>query len=304
MSGGSYYVPDQSRFPIFMAFSLFILVMGASSTINNLDDPTSKSVYILYSGFACLFLTMFFWFRQVIKEHLAGLDSNQLKQSYVYGMAWFIFSEVMFFAAFFGALFYVRTFAVPWLAGDGAKGGAITAIELWPAFESSWPVMTTPDQGNEYDLAKKSMAWPGWNYALQWLPLWNTIVLLSSSWTVHLAHLGLKKGNRRKFNAYLGLTVFLALIFVGLQALEYYEAYAHYGLTLNSGIYGSTFFMLTGFHGFHVMMGGIMLAVMLARSVFAGHFEQHDHFGFEAASWYWHFVDVVWLMLFLFVYIL
>ena len=210
----------------------------------------------------------------------------------------------MFFAAFFGALFYVRTFAVPWLAGDGAKGGAITAIELWPAFESAWPVMTTPDQGNEYDLAKKSMAWPGWNHALQWLPLWNTIVLLSSSWTVHLAHLGLKKGNRKKFNAYLGVTVLLALIFVGLQALEYYEAYAHYGLTLNSGIYGSTFFMLTGFHGFHVMMGGIMLAVMLARSVFAGHFEQHDHFGFEAASWYWHFVDVVWLMLFLFVYIL
>ena len=108
MSGGSYYVPDQSRFPIFMALSLFLLVMGASSTINNLDDPTSNSVYILYFGFACLFLTMFFWFRQVIKEHLAGLDSNQLKQSYVYGMAWFIFSEVMFFAAFFGALFYVR----------------------------------------------------------------------------------------------------------------------------------------------------------------------------------------------------
>ena len=131
MSGGSYYVPDQSRFPIFMAFSLFVLVMGASSTINNLDDPTSNSVYILYFGFACLFTTLFFWFRQVIKEHLAGLDSNQLKQSYVYGMAWFIFSEVMFFAAFFGALFYVRTFAVPWLAGEGAKGGTLV-VNLEP----------------------------------------------------------------------------------------------------------------------------------------------------------------------------
>ena len=150
MSGGSYYVPDQSRFPIFMAFSLFLLVMGASSTINNLDDPTNNSVYILYTGFGCLFLTMFFWFRQVIKEHLAGLDSNQLKQSYVFGMAWFIFSEVMFFAAFFGALFYVRTFAVPWLAGEGAKGGASEAIELWQGFESTGPVMSTPDQGNEF----------------------------------------------------------------------------------------------------------------------------------------------------------
>ena len=219
-------------------------------------------------------------------------------------MAWFIFSEVMFFAAFFGALFYVRTFAVPWLAGDGAKGDAITAIELWQGFESTWPVITTPDQGSEYVLAEKSMSWPGWDHALKWLPLWNTIVLLSSSVTVHIAHLALKNGNRKKFNTMLGVTVGLALIFVGLQAAEYYEAYAHYGLTLNSGIYGSTFFMLTGFHGFHVMMGGFMLAVMLARSVFAGHFEEHDHFGFEAASWYWHFVDVVWVMLFLFVYIL
>ena len=205
---------------------------------------------------------------------------------------------------FFGALFYVRTFAVPWLAGDGAKGDAITAVEMWQGFESTWPVITTPDQGAEFDLAEKSMTWPGWDHAFKWLPLWNTIVLLSSSVTVHFAHLALKNGDRKGFNVLLGITVGLALIFVGLQAAEYYEAYAHYGLTLNSGIYGSTFFMLTGFHGFHVMMGGFMLAVMLARSVFAGHFEDHDHFGFEAASWYWHFVDVVWVMLFLFVYIL
>jgi cytochrome c oxidase subunit 3 len=235
---------------------------------------------------------------------LAGLDSNQLKTSYVYGMAWFIFSEVMFFAAFFGALFYVRSFAVPWLGGEGEKGIGVAALDLWDGFESVWPLIETPDKGAAYVLAEKSMAWPGWGHALEWLPLWNTIVLLSSSVTVHFAHVGLKNGNRKKFNRFLGITVALALIFVGLQAAEYYEAYAHYGLTLNSGIYGSTFFMLTGFHGFHVMMGGLMLAIMLARSVFAGHFEDHDHFGFEAASWYWHFVDVVWVMLFLFVYIL
>ena len=304
MSTQNYYVPDQSRFPIFMAVSLFLLVMGASSTINNLGNAESNSVYILYAGFASLFTTLFFWFRQVIKEHLAGLDSNQLKTSYVYGMAWFIFSEVMFFAAFFGALFYVRSFAVPWLGGEGEKGIGVAALDLWDGFESVWPLIETPDKGAAYVLAEKSMAWPGWGHALEWLPLWNTIVLLSSSVTVHFAHVGLKNGNRKKFNRFLGITVALALIFVGLQAAEYYEAYAHYGLTLNSGIYGSTFFVLTGFHGFHVMMGGLMLAIMLARSVFAGHFEDHDHFGFEAASWYWHFVDVVWVMLFLFVYIL
>ena len=305
MSTQNYYVPDQSRFPIFMAFSLFLLVMGASSTINSLGDSESNSVYILYAGFASLFTTLFFWFRQVIKEHLAGLDSNQLKTSYVYGMAWFIFSEVMFFAAFFGALFYVRNFAVPWLGGEGENGVGVAALDLWDGFESAWPLIETPDKGAAYkDIGFTSMAWPGWEDALKWLPLWNTIVLLSSSVTVHFAHVGLKNGDRKKFHRFLGITVTLAVIFVFLQAAEYYEAYTHYGLTLNSGIYGSTFFMLTGFHGFHVMMGGVMLAVMLARSVFAGHFEDHDHFGFEAASWYWHFVDVVWVMLFLFVYIL
>ena len=304
MSTQNYYVPDQSRFPIFMAVSLFLLVMGASSTINNLGNAESNSVYILYAGFASLFTTLFLWFRQVIKEHLAGLDSNQLKTSYVYGMAWFIFSEVMFFAAFFGALFYVRSFAVPWLGGEGEKGIGVAALDLWDGFESAWPLIETPDKGAAYELAEKSMAWPGWGHALEWLPLWNTIVLLSSSVTVHFAHVGLKNGNRKKFNIFLGITVVLALIFVWLQAEEYHEAYVDYGLTLNSGIYGSTFFMLTGFHGFHVMMGGLMLSIMLARSVFAGHFEDHDHFGFEAASWYWHFVDVVWVMLFLFVYIL
>ena len=304
MSTQNYYVPDQSRFPIFMAVSLFLLVMGASSTINNLGNAESNSVYILYAGFASLFTTLFFWFRQVIKEHLAGLDSNQLKTSYVYGMAWFIFSEVMFFAAFFGALFYVRSFAVPWLGGEGEKGIGVAALDLWDGFESVWPLIETPDKGAAYVLAEKSMAWPGWGHALEWLPLWNTIVLLSSSVTVHFAHVGLKNGNRKKFNIFLGITVVLAIIFVWLQAEEYHEAYVDYGLTLNSGIYGSTFFMLTGFHGFHVMMGGLMLAIMLARSVFAGHFEDHDHFGFEAGSWYWHFVDVVWVMLFLFVYIL
>lgn len=296
-----YYVPESSKFPIFAAFSLFILIIGASSTINSLDNPESNASLILYTGLACFLATLFFWFRQVVKENNAGLESAQLSQSFVYGMAWFIFSEVMFFAAFFGALFYVRSFAVPWLGGEGEKG---LANMLWQDFEATWPLINTPDGGKAFVIAAKSMSFPGWENISHWLPLYNTIVLLSSSVTVHFAHLGLKKGNKKTFNIWLGITVLLALIFVGLQAAEYYEAYEHFGLTLNSGIYGSTFFMLTGFHGFHVMLGGLMLAVMFIRSVFYGHFNEHKHFGFEAASWYWHFVDVVWVMLFLFVYIL
>jgi cytochrome c oxidase subunit 3 len=272
MSGGNYYVPDSSRYPIFAATSLFFLVMGAGGTINGTDNGTT----VLYLGFICMTLTMFFWFRTVVQEHLAGLDSAQLKKSYVFGMAWFIFSEVMFFAAFFGALFYVRTFAVPWLAGEGEKGAPIEfvqemGVDFWTGFENTWPVIATPDNGSEYVIADKTMAFPG---------------------------------SRKSFNRWLGATVGLAVIFLALQAAEYYEAYAHYGLTLNSGIYGSTFFMLTGFHGFHVFLGCCMLSVMLVRSVFFNHFETHDHFGFEAASWYWHFVDVVWVMLFFFVYII
>jgi len=301
MSYQKYYVPDQSKFPIFAAIFLFLLVMGASSTINNLDNPNSNAVYILYLGFAIFGINLFFWFKTVIAEHIAGLNSAQLQQSFVFGMAWFIFSEVMFFAAFFGALFYVRNFSVPWLGGEGEKG---LANMLWEGFEASWPVMSTPDAGSAFVLADKNMSWPGWDHALKWLPMWNTIVLLSSSVTVHFAHLALKNNNKKVFNKWLAVTVALALTFVALQIAEYYEAYAHYGLTLNSGIYGSTFFMLTGFHGFHVMMGGFMLAVMLCRSVFYNHFDSESHFGFEAASWYWHFVDVVWVMLFLFVYIL
>ena len=187
---------------------------------------------------------------------------------------------------------------------------------LWPGFEFSWPMMQTPQEAvggvtnqlianmGTFSSAEKSMAFSEVGAWYQWLPLWNTIILLTSSGTVHIAHEGLLSGNKKRFNLWLGITVALGAVFIGLQILEYYEAYAHYGLTLNSGIYGSTFFMLTGFHGFHVAMGTVMLAIQLVRSLKAGHFTSDDHFGFEASSWYWHFVDVVWVGLFLFVYIL
>ena len=139
-----YYVPEQSRFPIYAATSLFILVMGAASTINALGQPDSMAKYILYAGLASFGATLFFWFRKVVQEHLAGLDSAQLNQSFVYGMAWFIFSEVMFFAAFFGALFYVRTFSVPWLGGEGEKG---LANMLWENFQSTWTAFDHPRSG-------------------------------------------------------------------------------------------------------------------------------------------------------------
>jgi cytochrome c oxidase subunit 3 len=269
---------------------------------------------VLTTGLVFFIFTLTSWFRTAIRENLAGMNSSQLHQSYVLGMFWFIFSEVMFFAVFFGTLLYVRQFAGPWLAGEG-DGGRMNGL-LWPGFEFAWPPVITPQEivggadaqvianNGAFVSQEKSMAPADAHAWYAWLPMWNTIILLSSSATVHVAHTAILSGDRKKFNRWLGITVGLALIFLGLQAAEYYEAYVLFGLTLNSGIYGSTFFMLTGFHGFHVAMGMTMLLIQLIRSMKNKHFTATDHFGFEASSWYWHFVDVVWVFLFLFVYIL
>ena len=296
-----YYVPEESRIPIVFAFAALLAGFGAANAV------AGYGTTMLYIGLVAVIFTLAFWWSTVTKESQAGLDTPQLNNAYVYGMAWFIFSEVMFFFAFFGALFYIRSFAVPWLGGEGAKG--IAGELLWPEFEATWPPMITPEQSLLGENA--AVKGPDENMYLHslrdigsWLPLWNTVVLLSSSGTVHIAHMALKENNRKRFNFWLGVTVTLAFIFVILQAFEYYEAYSHLGLTLDSGVYGTTFFMLTGFHGMHVLIGGIFLLTQLVRSSGYKHFSDKEHFGFEAASWYWHFVDVVWVCLFLFVYIL
>jgi len=297
---GTYYVPEQSKLPIIVGLALGLSAYGAGqSMIDGSYGALLVGMIVLWGGLA-------YWWNLVIKENMQGLVDAQLKRSYIWGIGWFIFSEVMFFAAFFGALLYVRTIALPTLGGWG-MGSANP--EEWGGFEAAWPLMTTPDQVLNGENAvmtgpEQVMTFPGWSNIFTWLPLWGTLILMTSSWTVHVAHHHIKHGdNRKKFNLWLGVTVLLGATFLCLQVYEYYEAYHHLGLTLDSGIYGTTFFMLTGFHGVHVTMGTIMLLIQLLRS-FRGHFREDDHFGFEMASWYWHFVDVVWVMLFFFVYIL
>jgi cytochrome c oxidase subunit 3 len=312
-----YYVPEKSKLAVCATIGLVLSIYGAASIMNDMtfgdpNEPTS-SWTIFLCGLFFFMATLFAWFKTAIKENIAGMNSAQLKKSYVLGMFWFIFSEVMFFFAFFGALFYVRVLVGPWLAGEG-EAGRMNHL-LWEGFEFMWPPATTPQEAvgvanqtiannGTFTSQETSMAFSEASAWYKWLPLWNTIILLSSSFTVHIAHMGILAGNKAKFNLWLGITVALGALFMCVQVYEYYEAYAHFGLTLNSGIYGSTFFMLTGFHGFHVFMGMTMLLIQLLRSVFGGHFTADDHFGFEASSWYWHFVDVVWVFLFLFVYIL
>ncbi|MEX0622848.1 cytochrome c oxidase subunit 3 [Saccharospirillum sp.] len=287
-----YYVPAQSRLPVWMAFGMFLTVFGAGKMLNDMSSGTqdTSSHWWFFAGALVFAVVMYNWFSKVIRENHAGLNSAQLKKSYVWGMGWFIFSEVMFFAAFFGALFYVRHYVGPWIGGEGDKG--ITNY-LYPGFEFSWPLLSNPD--NSLFQAPEAVI-----HAFG-LPLINTIILIASSITLTVAHHALRAGHRKQLNIWLGITVALGVIFLFFQAEEYIEAYQHLGLTLESGIYGSTFFMLTGFHGAHVTIGTFMLAVQLGRSL-RGHFKPEDHFGFEASAWYWHFVDVVWLCLFVLVY--
>ena len=299
-SEGTYYVPEQSKLPIFASLGMGGMAFGLATWING----GSATIFLI--GSAIMATVLWCWFSTVIDENMNGLNDAQLKRSYVWGMGWFIFSEVMFFAAFFGALYYIRHLALPWLSGEGSN--ASTNAVLWSGFVAEWPLMITPDMAVNGDAAE--VFGPGQNMSFStaesiwtWLPFWNTAVLLTSSVTVHMAHTALKNANRKWFNIWLGVTVALGMIFVALQIAEYSHAY-HVGLTLETGVYGTTFFMLTGFHGAHVTIGTFMLLVMWLRSVLKGHFHHDDCFGFESASWYWHFVDVVWVGLFLFVYIL
>lgn len=289
-----YYVPAQSKWPIIATLGLFFTLFGLGTWFNDLKagQAGSHGPWWLLGGALLLAYMLFGWFGAVVRESRAGLYSAQLDRSLRWGMGWFIFSEVMFFLAFFGALLYVRMLAGPWLAGDGHKG--VTHM-LWPAFEFSWPLLQTPDP--KLFPPPRAVIDP-WH-----LPLLNTVLLVSSSVTITLAHHALRREHRLALKGWLGLTVLLGLAFLALQAYEYHHAYTQLGLTLGSGIYGATFFMLTGFHGAHVTLGTLILIVMLAR-IMRGHFTAQKHFGFEAASWYWHFVDVVWVGLFIFVYVL
>ncbi|MCZ8130204.1 MAG: cytochrome c oxidase subunit 3 [Steroidobacteraceae bacterium] len=283
-----YYVPHSSPWPIFGSVALFVLAAGAALTL----EQTTLGPYVLGLGFLLLFVLFFGWFRNVVDENQAGMYNAAVDRSFRMGMMWFIFSEVMFFAAFFGALFYARQFSLPWLSGEGAK--AVTNVLLWPGFEAAWPSNGPADLGPRDDGSFETIPAFG-------LPAFNTLLLLTSGVTITIAHHALRAGKRAQLSLFLAATWILGFIFLGVQIYEYHYAYTDLGLTLGTGIYGSTFFMLTGFHGFHVMVGAIMLLVIWLRVV-KGHFSPERHFAFEATAWYWHFVDVVWLILFVFVY--
>jgi len=288
-SSGGYYLPDPSPYPIIGSIGMFTLFLGFALLLHEY----SAGGVLMALGVAVIILMMFLWFGKVARESESGLYNTGVDTSFRLSMMWFIFSEVMFFAAFFGALFYARQLSVPWLA---------EADLLWPGFEGGWP--TAGPEGENLIGVQKD-AGPGqFSIIDPWhVPFWNTLILLSSSVTVTFAHHALKANHRGALIGWLAVTVVLGFLFLGFQIAEYVEAYSHLGLTLGTGVYGATFFMLTGFHGAHVTIGAIILAVVMIRCM-KGHFTPDNHFAFEGAAWYWHFVDTVWVGLFLFVYIL
>lgn len=287
MSTDAYYIPHKATWPIVATAGLAVSLAGFANYLNG----HAVGFTFMLLGLAIFIVMLAGWFTMQANESETGMYSHYVGISYRMGMVWFIFSEIMFFAVFFGVLWYTRNLSADWLSGIGDGPGRSTNM-LWPSFSSVWPSNGPGNVGGEFE--------PMGAFGL---PLLNTLILLSSGVSCTWAHHGLLAKNRLQLIRGLVATVGLGFLFVAFQAIEYQEAYHEMGLTLGSGIYGSTFFMLTGFHGAHVCIGAIMLTVVLWRSS-RGHFTPENHFVFEAAAWYWHFVDVVWLGLFIFVYLL
>ncbi len=280
-----YFVPSPSQHPAMSSLGLFFIILGAGQWING----SGWGMWALILGFAILLPTLFAWFSQAIGESESGQYSERIDVSFRWSMSWFIFSEVMFFAAFFGALYWARAHALPML-------GNLDHAVLWPDFKAIWPSSPGGTTASPAGIIE-----PFTTMGPFWLPTINTALLLTSGVTLTIAHHALIAGQRSKTIFWMWITVALGLTFLFVQGYEYAHAYSDLNLKLSSGIYGSTFFMLTGFHGFHVFIGMLMLTFITLR-LMKGHFTPTRHFGFEGAAWYWHFVDVVWLGLYILVY--
>ena len=280
-----YFVPNPSRHPALAALGLFFVILGAGQWINGAD----WGKYALILGMVVWLGVLFQWFSEAVSESESGQYGHKIDLSFRWSMSWFIFSEVMFFGAFFTALWWARSHSVPML-------GSLDNAILWPDFKAVWPSVVAGATASPAGIVE-----PFTTMTPFWLPTINTALLLTSGVTLTIAHHALVANNRSKTIAFMWMTVILGIVFLTVQGYEYYHAYAELNLKLSSGVYGSTFFMLTGFHGFHVFIGMLMLLFITLR-LQKGHFTPTRHFGFEGAAWYWHFVDVVWLGLYILVY--
>lgn len=291
-----YHLVNPSPWPLLASIAALVSAFGAIIWMRSMGDSGAglfgvHGPWVFAVGMAALIACAFMWWRDVIKEAHGGDHTPVVQLHLRYGMILFIASEVMFFLAWFWAYFDASLF----------PNGTYNVNNI-----SESVGMTTRNQvlGGQWPpvpVDATSAATPGYfkgTFDPWTIPFLNTLILLASGVTVTYAHHALLKDNRRGLIIGLVLTVLLGLIFTGFQAYEYMEAAFSYA----GHIYGSTFFMATGFHGAHVIIGTIFLFVCLLRAL-KGHFTPKQHFGFEAAAWYWHFVDVVWLFLFATIYV-
>lgn len=275
-----YHLVNPSPWPLVSSVAATIMALGGVIWMKGMFGLEKGTSYVFFAGLAGVLYSMFGWWRDVVKESRAGDHTPVVGLGLRYGMILFIASEVMFFVAWFWVFFEMALFH---------QHRTLSSIEEVRAAWATWP-----PHGVE--------TVPAWH-----LPLVNTLTLLLSGTTVTWAHHALQTGDRKGAKWGLILTVVLGVLFTTIQVYEYHHILEHKYFfnteAVNSGLYGSAFFMATGFHGFHVLVGTIFLLVCLLR-LLSGQFTPQKHFGFEAAAWYWHFVDVVWLFLFAFIYVI
>jgi len=277
-----YHLVNPSPYPLIGSIAATVMALGGVTWMKGLYGMPAHTSWLFFAGLAGVLYTMLGWWMDVVKEANQGDHTPVVSIGLRYGMVLFIASEVMFFVAWFWIFFEMALF-------HGHRAGLASSI---PEVQAAWA--TWPPHGVE--------TVPAWN-----LPLVNTLTLLLSGTTVTWAHHALQTGDRKGAKIGLLLTIILGVMFTSIQAYEYSHIIEHKYFfseeAANSGLYGSSFFMATGFHGFHVLIGTIFLTVCLIR-LLSGGFTPQKHFGFEAAAWYWHFVDVVWLFLFAFIYVI
>ena len=276
-----YHLVDPSPWPLVGSIAAVVLALGGIAWMKGIFGLPEGTSWLFFAGLAGVLFTMLGWWADVVKEANRGDHTPVVSIGLRYGMVLFIASEVMFFVAWFWIFFEMALFH-----GNRTLAPIEEVRNAWAAW---------PPKGIELVPAFQ-------------LPLVNTLTLLLSGTTVTWAHHALQQGDRKNAKIALLLTIILGALFTAIQAYEYYHIIEHQYFfggegAENSGLYGSAFFMATGFHGFHVLVGTIFLAVCLIR-LMGGGFSAKQHFGFEAAAWYWHFVDVVWLFLFAFIYVI
>jgi len=292
-----YHLVDPSPWPLAASIGALVMAYGAIILMRSLNGGDGlfgiKGPYVFYAGAMLVVAVAYMWWRDVVREAHKGDHTPVVQLHLRYGMIMFIASEVMFFVAWFWAFFDASLFpagvtALPVIQPDGSivpsDKSIIGMVERNALTGGVWPPKPSANFKSTFD---------PWG-----LPLVNTLILLLSGTTVTWAHHALLNNDRKGLIYGLAITVALGLLFTALQVYEY----GHAAFSFSGHIYGATFFMATGFHGAHVVIGTIFLAVCLVRAL-RGHFSAKQHFGFEAAAWYWHFVDVVWLFLFAAIYV-